>query len=803
MDPSQPVHPIDYPHSSGLSEADSLSDSDWLDISSSKESDDNDSVSSKASDRDEVDYGPRSRRSSTSLGSSRDGDIEAWEGFAEDSADELAPHDDLTGLSIPPTLPPALHSTAGGPDDALAISSDLVADQCIKATLDQSTTGTLSASRTSSLAGHASTAQNSIRDLKLSFPDPLTSSRDELNTTYDDTAPSETTSEGDIAPPSTTHAVDPGPSPTPEVLNIVISNGRSHVVISDLEIVLYGIPAVARWLVVDDILEKAALGAGLTLTPFPKSSQRDSRLLHINGNHGTNNSFPNVVTVIDRTSDKFSFYPVGLTILSSNATTMTWRPEKHGRFQGTRPSLAIIFLPSMSSVSITHTCYLPIFVPSDNIENNEKRRRDAEGWSESSIETNALFAVKPDAGSVVDISDIANLSALHVHNALGHLLTRADSAKRRHAETTKQAQMAGDRPISIFFRAAVTGYDVFGSFLLVFRGINSNLTRSLLAIMAILIVRLCVPDAKHLPTPALQTSTITRDRILSVVNKSSPITPSHAAVIPSCLKDFALSVFNPAPLCPSASSAASTAKQSSSTGNPSTDTKAKEPGCGDGKLMTWSEKVKSSKDLILPGSPSFSFEAKSKKALSLIVPKNTIVPTGATPSALSVRLVDSLSQTFNVKALSEVVRHDMKELSDAIDQLMIAIGKQTTAIMKESQGISKLLRERLEQRHGKAKARARRMKDMGGQLGGQILSYVGHGIKSRGDGAKGKARGIVETLVLSDAWTIHRNRAKEHRKRMEESSVERRKRREIRRARRQAKGKNNSKKTWRGIFSTA
>jgi hypothetical protein len=146
----------------------------------------------------------------------------------------------------------------------------------------------------------------------------------------------------------------------------------------------------------------------------------------------------------------------------------------------------------------------------------------------------------------------------------------------------------------------------------------------------------------------------------------------------------------------------------------------------------------------------------------------------------------------------------MKELLDAIDQLMIVIGKQTTAIMEELHGISKLLRERLEQRHGKAKVRARRMKDMGGQLGGQILSYVGHGIKSRADQAKGKARGIVETLVLSDAWTIHRNRAKEHRKRMEESSVERRKRREIRRARRQAKGNNNGKKTRKGgLFSTA
>jgi len=463
MDSSQsPVHPIDYPHSSGLSEADSLSDSDWLDISSSKESDDNDSVSSRASDHDEVDYGLRSRRSSTSIGSSRDGDVEAWEGFAEDSADEL-PHDDLAGLSIPPTLPPALRNTTVALDDALTVSSDVI-DQRVQAALDQSTTGTLSASRASSLGGHASTAQNSVRDLKLSFPDPLTSSRDELNTTYEDASSSETTSEGHVAPPSTTRAVDPGPNVTPEVLNIVVSRNCS-LVRADLEIVLYGISAVARWSVVDSILEKAAIGAGLTLTPSPKTSEQYSRLLHIDGSHGAITSFPKVVTVIDRTSDRFSCYPVSLTILSVNATTMTWRPEKHGRFQGPRPSLAIIFLPSMSSVSIIHTCYLPIFVPSDDTSDSEtKRRGDAENWSKSSIETNALFAVKPDAGSLVAIGDFANLPALHVHEALGHLMTRADSARRRHTESLKQVQMTRDRDISHFFRTAVTGYNVLHFF---------------------------------------------------------------------------------------------------------------------------------------------------------------------------------------------------------------------------------------------------------------------------------------------------------------------------------------------------
>jgi len=171
------------------------------------------------------------------------------------------------------------------------------------------------------------------------------------------------------------------------------------------------------------------------------------------------------------------------------------------------------------------------------------------------------------------------------------------------------------------------------------------------------------------------------------------------------------------------------------------------------------------------------------------------------PSALSIRLVDSLSQIFKVKALSEVVQHDMRELSDALDQLMIAIGKQTTAIMEDSKGTSKILREHLERRHGKAKARARQLKDMGDQLGSQLLTYVGDEFKSRADQAKCKAREIAQTLVLSEAWTVHRQKVDEHRKRMEASDIDRQKRKQTRRARRQARrGMNEGKKRY-GIFS--
>ena len=129
---------------------------------------------------------------------------------------------------------------------------------------------------------------------------------------------------------------------------------------------------------------------------------------------------------------------------------------------------------------------------------------------------------------------------------------------------------------------------------------------------------------------------------------------------------------------------------------------------------------------------------------------------------------------------------------------MIVIGKQTTVIMEESRGTGKVLRERLQQRHGKARARARQLKNQGGQFGGQLLTYVGGEIKSRAEQAKGKARDMAETFVNSDAWIAHRKRVEEHRKRMEAKRYGQGEEKEMRRAKRHAR---RSKKDKRGLFS--
>lgn len=259
-----------------MSEFDSLSDSDWLDIASSRESDDNDSITSAGdSDRDDIGSFSHSRRSSISIGSSREGEVEAWEGFVDDSGDEAAVIENGGFVECSETMPQQFI-----PD----VEQDSE-DQQVKDGLDQSLVGTLSASR-SSTAGSQGSPQTSIRDLRLSFPDPLTSSRNELNRSYDDVSPSETTTDVDeviapIAPHQAVLGQDPGLHPlTPAV--------RRHEaqfwgdMKTGLDVVLYGSSTSIKWSFVQDLVDKASAVSGQTLASTLESVNGPTQFLQLN-----------------------------------------------------------------------------------------------------------------------------------------------------------------------------------------------------------------------------------------------------------------------------------------------------------------------------------------------------------------------------------------------------------------------------------------------------------------------------------------------------------------------------------------
>src|SRR5258708_4539252 len=72
-------------HDNSLSELESISDSDWLDISASEDAR---SIGGPESDGDETEERALSRRSYSSRSSSRDGDVDIWEGLVETTDDE-------------------------------------------------------------------------------------------------------------------------------------------------------------------------------------------------------------------------------------------------------------------------------------------------------------------------------------------------------------------------------------------------------------------------------------------------------------------------------------------------------------------------------------------------------------------------------------------------------------------------------------------------------------------------------------------------------------------------------------------
>lgn len=105
-----------------------------------------------------------------------------------------------------------------------------------------------------------------------------------------------------------------------------------------------------------------------------------------------------------------------------------------------------------------------------------------------------------------------------------------------------------------------------------------------------------------------------------------------------------------------------------------------------------------------------------------------------------------------MKALIEVVRHDLKELMEAIDELMFVIGRQTNMVMEESRSKAQVLRELLQYRNAKARGKARELRERGEQL----VSFAGEQLKERAYIAKAKAKILKDNFMTSDAWHTYR-----------------------------------------------
>ncbi|KAG7451151.1 uncharacterized protein BT62DRAFT_401561 [Guyanagaster necrorhizus] len=648
----------DYPQSPGVSE-DSLSDSDWLDIASNRESDDNE-------------------RSSMSIGSSRDGEVDAWEGFVDDSSDEghFNEFESIGAVADGPIMGPLLDSEGE--------------EQRVREALDQSMISTLGASRSSS---RPSTVHSSLRDLKLSFPDPLTSSHEQLSGSYDNVSSSNHELLSLEAEEACTEAivndslpvVDPGLLPTPESPTDTRDIDFGDV---DYDIFLYGSSSTVKWTVVHDLLRKASAGAGISLTSIDHTALGSVQLLHFSIAESAD--IFKSVAIYDRT---------GQDIPSSETSS-------------NRPSLGIFYLPCASfSFLPLHTFHLPVAAPlpgEDRVGPDVLDRAES-AWSELRIPAEKVLHVQKGSRSpVLCMEEISRLSAVDVCNGM-----RQITAKKR------QGKGLSEHFTSVH---AVT----FFALLSLIIGFTVNTVFS---------SAVPTPTARtHTPAPFLNAFTNQSSSLSLRLSTSIAVVPQSASLSLCSRGSTVISASGSTSLGRIAQAADST---------PAIKHNDPSDEC-DCKPLSWSERMGLSKDVVIRSPPPVTLPIVAPKELS---------KSAESFASLSIRAVDSLSLILDstMKALIEAVQHDLKELMEAIDELSRAIRRQTDTIFDKSKSTSQVVREAVKHRHERAKDKAKELKEFGGQL----ISYAGDTLMGRTRVAQQKAHKLKENMLASETWRIY------------------------------------------------
>ncbi|THH29595.1 hypothetical protein EUX98_g4578 [Antrodiella citrinella] len=690
---------VDERSHSRLSEFDTSSDSDWLDISS-RASEDNDSVASFFdSDREDIDDRPASRRS---LNSSRSGVVDGWEGLIDDVDEDATP-----AVDAPPTL-------FSDPEDNVRSASPNAEEdpeeERVKAGLEQSMMSTLSSSRSNSLANSMQTSVvRSTRDLRLSFPDPLTSSLH--SSSYEDvSAPEHDTSsavgvDSNEQPPDAAPVVsDPGSTSTPEVLPPSASGAHRPNVPSgitpDFFIALYGSSPSNKDAIVETLLQKWASAAGLILScSLLHATSITTRVYIPKDGVEEDHASRRVVSVVDKTNVNIN---PSEPLLSC-------------------PSLAVILLPSISSISVgAHTLYLPVVVPSplaivDVFKSTDYLLDAEQQWESLGAPLDRLTSLSDWGTAVVDHEKIEAATPAQVNNAFRPLLKVQKPLAKRTLSTNA---------ILLAILSIVIGYIVKGT---VSNGVMPMRTWGLSRMHS-------VHTNKSVTTTAVMS--------ISTLLSNSIVAVSSSQDLPVVLANSATPVVIATTPPRQVVSSTPPASTSSAAHIVLGDVPVTECTCGCG-MVTWSGKMVSTDLIVRPAASAsaLSLDAIRSKVHSSATRGFTRKGKGKATSfevadaslyALSTRIAGSISEYFelDLKALLGVSN---KELLDALQVLYDAINRHTAVALEQSRTgltmLTKQVKERLMYRNERAKAKAMLLKEKGKQY----ISVVREHMKTRAE----------------------------------------------------------------------
>ena len=335
VNPPPSLTPTDV-HDNSLSELESISDSDWLDISASEDAG---SIGIPESDRDEPEDRPLSRRSYSSRSSSRDGDVDIWEGLVESTDDEALEEPPEFALGPSPLSQSSLSLTDGHSAE----------ERRVEDALNQSMVSTLSTSRASSMSASGTTNNppSRARDLRLSFPDPLSGSKDDLLRSPEVLCSSPTT----VDALQLSELSDDEESPDTR-----ISSSSIKLPTVEFEIYIYGTPPERKWSIVESLLGKwgAALNSVVSKR-HPQCKSTSTYWVHPKSDfHRLSLGY--AVSVIDNTEVQSV---VGVN-LPYSLTVDTQLHQSNTEPALDKQSLAIVFLPTYLPSLPPHTLFLPV-----------------------------------------------------------------------------------------------------------------------------------------------------------------------------------------------------------------------------------------------------------------------------------------------------------------------------------------------------------------------------------------------------------------------------------------------------------
>jgi len=279
------------------------------------------------------------------------------------------PTDDDEPLDHPFVLP-----SDSGNDFAQEVAppeEDNLEEQKVKEALDQSMVSTLSTSRSGSLGQSSMTSPRTRKDIRLSFPDPIASTTDDIRRSYeeldatatrrsrsrrnshDDQGPGEAAPESDSITDlgvSSTQELSPRNTIPSEIVNA-----------ADLFIVLYGFSIGDKLSLVDKLLRSHSRGSGLELVEDIQVQPPCAQVLAIRELRSPakfGGIPPRIITIIDKTQS-LDFRVGPLSHSSKRLTSIS--SQSISELSYDTPSLGIIFFPQRAfSVVPDHTYYLPL-----------------------------------------------------------------------------------------------------------------------------------------------------------------------------------------------------------------------------------------------------------------------------------------------------------------------------------------------------------------------------------------------------------------------------------------------------------